>query len=60
MLFAIFNSGVNLSIGIPVIRVGGIVLAATLGILVFRESVSLRYVVGFALAIFGILLIATQ
>lgn len=60
LLFTVFTSGVNLSIGIPVIRLGGIMLAAMLGILVFNESVSSRYVIGFALTICGILLIITQ
>jgi drug/metabolite transporter (DMT)-like permease len=60
LLFTVFTAGVNLSIGTPVIRLGGIMLAAMLGILVFRESVSLRYVIGFALAVVGILLIVTQ
>jgi len=60
LLFTVFTSGVNLSIGIPVIRLGGIMLAAILGILVFREPVNLRYVIGFALAVIGILLIVTQ
>ena len=60
LLFTIFTSGVNLSVGTPVIRLGGIVLAAMLGILVFRESTSLRYVIGFTLAVVGILLIVTQ
>src|SRR5512143_1099036 len=34
LLFFVFSAGVNLSIGSPVIRMGGIVLAATLGIVV--------------------------
>lgn len=60
LLFTVFAAGVNLSIGTPVIRLGGIVLAAMLGVLVFRESANLRYVIGFALAVVGIILILTQ
>ena len=60
LLFTVFTSGVNLSVGTPVIRLGGIVLAAMLGILVFRETATLRYMIGFTLAVIGILLIVTQ
>ena len=60
LLFLIFSQGVNLSIGSPVIRMGGIVLAATLGILVFREGINFQYIVGFLLAAIGILLVVTR
>ena len=55
-----FAAGVNLSIGTPAIRTLGIVLAATLGIVVFNEGISLRYVLGFALSLSGIYLIVTR
>lgn len=60
LLFLLFSSGVNLSIGAPIIRMGGIVLTATLGIVVFRESLNWQYVIGFLLAASGILLVATR
>ncbi len=60
MLFLLFSQGVDLSIGSPIIRTGGIVIAATLGILVFRETLNLRYVLGFSLAAIGIYLVATR
>lgn len=60
LMFIIFASGVNLSIGTPVIRLGGIVIAATLGIIVFHEGLNLQYILGFVLAFFGILLVATR
>ena len=55
-----FASGVNLSVGTPVIRMVGIILASTLGVLVFGEAVSLRYFFGFALALLGIYFIVTK
>ncbi len=55
-----FASGVNLSLGTPVIRMVGIILASVLGILVFNESVSLRYCLGFGLALLGIYFIVTK
>ncbi len=60
ILFLLFSQGVNLSIGSPVIRMGGIILAATLGILVFREGINWQYIIGFALAVIGIFLVVTR
>ncbi len=60
VLFLMFNAGVNLSIGSPVVRMGGIVLAATLGVIVFREGMNLQYLMGFALAAIGIYLVVTR
>ena len=60
LLFLIFSQGVDLSIGTPVIRMGGIVLAATLGIVVFREGFNWQYVIGFVLAVIGIYLVVTR
>ena len=60
LLFIIFSQGVNLSIGSPVVRMGGIVLAATLGIIVFREGINLQYIIGFILAAVGIFLVVTR
>jgi len=55
-----FASGVNLSLGTPVIRLAGIMLASTLGILFFQETISLRYLLGFGLAVLGIYFIVTK
>lgn len=60
ILFLLFSQGVNLSIGTPVIRMGGIIVAATLGIIVFREGLNWQYLAGFALAVVGILLVVTR
>lgn len=60
LMFLLFSQGVNLSIGSPVVRMGGIVLAATLGIVVFREGLNLQYLIGFALAAAGIFLVVTR
>ncbi len=60
ILFLLFSQGVNLSIGSPVIRMGGIIIAATLGILVFREGINWQYILGFALAVIGIFLVVTR
>jgi uncharacterized membrane protein len=60
ILFFLFSHGVNLSIGTPVIRLGGIAFAAFLGILVLREGFNFQSLAGFALAALGILLIARR
>lgn len=60
LLFILFSSGVNLSIGSPVVRMGGILLAATLGVIVFREGLNLKYLIGFILAVVGIYLVVTR
>ena len=60
LLFFLFSHGVNLSLGTPVIRLGGIAFAAFLGIIVLREPFNLQSIAGFVLAALGILLIATR
>jgi len=60
LLFFLFSHGVNLSLGTPVIRLGGIAFAAMLGIVVLREPFNLQSLAGFVLAALGILLIATR
>src|SRR5262245_28558795 len=60
ILFFLFSHGVNLSVGTPVIRLGGIAFAAMLGILVLREPFNLQSLIGFAIAVLGILLIAMR
>jgi len=60
LLFFLFSHGVNLSLGVPVIRLGGIAFAAVLGIFVLREPFSLQSLAGFVLAALGIVLIATK
>ena len=60
ILFFLFSHGVNLSVGAPVIRLGGLAFAALLGILVLREPFNLQSIAGFALATLGILLIAMR
>ena len=60
ILFLLFSLGVNLSLGTPIVRMGGILFAAVLGLVVFREAWNWQYVIGFVLAVVGILLIATR
>jgi len=60
ILFVLFSQGVNLSVGTPIIRLGGIAFASFLGIVVLREGFNLQSLAGMVLAAVGILLIATR
>ena len=54
-----FALGVNLSIGIPLVRVGMIVLGSLFGVLLLKEGVNFRYLFGFSLSVLGLYLIMT-
>lgn len=56
-LYLTFAAGARISIASPAIRITGLLLTATLGILVLREPITLRYAFGMALAITGLALI---
>lgn len=60
LMFLLFSQGVDLSIGTPVIRMGGLVVAATLGIIILKEGLNWQYLIGFVLAVVGIFLVATR
>ena len=60
LLFFLFSQGVNLSIGTPIVRLGGIAFAALLGIIVLREPFDVQSLIGFVFAAIGITLIATR
>ena len=54
-----FSLGVNLSIGVPLVRVGMVVLGSVLGVLILKEGLTIRYVLGFLLSAFGLYLVMT-
>jgi uncharacterized membrane protein len=60
LLLYVTFSRVEVSIGSPVIRLTAIVLASLLGILVLREPLTWRYVLGVALAVAGVALIVAR
>ncbi|GAI86232.1 unnamed protein product, partial [marine sediment metagenome] len=55
-----FASGANLSIGVPLVRIGIVLLASVLGILILKEGFSFRYLIGFALSLIGLYLLITK
>jgi len=60
LMFFLFSHGVNLSLGTPIIRLGGITFAAALGIIVLKEPFNLQSLGGFVLAVLGIYLIVSR
>jgi len=55
----LFSMGVNLSVGVPLVRVGMIVLGSLFGILLLKEGVNLKFGVGFILSLLGLYLVMT-
>lgn len=55
--YKMFDTGVNLSIAVPVLRVSMIVIACFLGITLLKESVSWKLIVGLLFSFLGLYLI---
>ena len=55
-LYLTFESGAPISSASPFIRVGGLVLASLAGLVLLREPLTLRYVLGVVLACAGVYL----
>lgn len=55
-----FSTGVNLSIGIPLVRIGIVLLASLIGIFILKEGFTTRYVLGFILALAGLYLLIVK
>ena len=59
-LYATFGAGIPVSIGSPTIRLGGILLASLAGLILLREPLTLRYVIGMLLVCSGLYLIVIR
>lgn len=57
-ILRMYELGTNLSLGSPIIRIGAVVLAVALGILFLKESINFRFIVGFAVSLLGLYLLA--
>src|SRR5258708_3185591 len=51
----LFDSGINLSLASPLVRIGILIATTSLGLLVLRETVQPKEWIGLALAIIGLL-----
>ena len=52
-----FATGTNLSIGVPLVRIGIVLLASLLGIFILKESITFKYAIGFIMSLVGLYLI---
>ena len=59
-LYVTFSAGAPISLGSPVIRFGGILLTSIAGLILLREPLTLRYVIGMLLVCSGMYLILTR
>lgn len=59
-LYLTFATGVDISRAVPAIRITGILLASLLGIVLLREGLSARYIVGLGLSLAGLYLLVTS
>ncbi len=55
-----FATGTNLSIGVPLVRVGMVVLGSLLGILLLKEGYSFKYILGVLFSIIGLFLVIAK
>ncbi|OGD54165.1 hypothetical protein A3J78_01920 [Candidatus Beckwithbacteria bacterium RBG_13_35_6] len=55
-----FSAGTNLSIGVPLVRIGIVLIASFLGILVLKEPFTLKYLLGLIISLFGLYLLITK
>lgn len=59
LLFLLFAAGANLSFAVPIVRAGGLTLAAVLGVFLLGEQLNTQHIVGLTLAVAGIVLLFT-
>ncbi|HEX9926203.1 MAG TPA: hypothetical protein VGD99_26335 [Anaerolineae bacterium] len=59
-LYLTFGAGAPISLASPFIRICGLLLASTAGLIVLREPLTWRYVIGMVLACSGVYLIITR
>lgn len=53
----LFDSGINLSLASPIVRIGILIATTSLGLVVLRETVEVKEWIGLALAFVGLLLL---
>jgi uncharacterized membrane protein len=59
-LYATFNAGAPISLASPLVRLGGLIFASIVGITIFREALTVRYIVGILIVFLGLYLILTK
>ena len=56
-MYAVFRAGAPISLASPLIRLAGLLIASAVGVLFWKEGISVRYVIGMVLSLAGIFLI---
>lgn len=59
-LYATFGAGAPISLASPFVRLAGLVIASVVGLTLFNEPLSLRYLLGMVLVFGGLYLIITR
>lgn len=59
-LYLAFQAGAPLSLASPLVRLGGLVVASAVGILLWKEPLTARYLAGLVLACAGLYLMMTR
>lgn len=59
-LYATFGAGAPISLASPFVRLAGLVIASVVGLTLFSEPLTLRYVIGMALVFVGLYLIISR
>jgi bacterial/archaeal transporter family protein len=59
-LYATFGAGAPISLASPLVRLGGLVVASVVGLTLFNETLTVRYVLGMVLVFGGLYLIVTR
>lgn len=59
-MYAAFRAGAPISIASPVIRLGGLVVASVAGLVLWKEPMTMRYVIGMAMVCLGIYFMLTR
>lgn len=54
-----FATGTNLSLGVPLVRLGIVILASLLGIILLKEGFNLKYLIGLLLSLAGLYILIT-
>ncbi|MCX5805539.1 MAG: hypothetical protein NT010_05645 [Proteobacteria bacterium] len=59
-LYATFTAGAPISLASPLVRLGGLIIASIVGFVIFRETITIRYIAGMLLVFLGLYLILTK
>ncbi len=59
-LYRTFEANAPISVAMPLIRLSGLFLVVLLGLVILREPLSLRYILGLLLACTGLYLVVTR